>query len=393
MTGSMSGIHVVFFIPNSKTYVDRIKTLKAAADLVGKITVLVGVDDCFEKIENSDVFCMKVVGFKPGDRFGNIFKASRQVSALNDVDVIHDTFGNLIITFIAQRLKKNRPVLLSSFYALDRWRIDHVWKNQGYKTKDLIFTKSGLRMYLGVLSQHLLARLSDFVILQAEGLIERYTESVRVSNASVKVITNSVDTNYWAPSTERIDNDCEDFLKLVFVGGTDDSHGLFPILNVLHRLIGENYKIKMNVITKPGIGEIDRVKEFIQNHSLQSHVVMETGLSREQMRERYRRADCLVYQTINDGSPRVVAEALSCGISVIASKHPGIEVLDDDNEFIKYTSFSDEIAIANEIKQLIDRPDLLQINSELGRNKMIGKFDVDVVGKQYACLYKSIVNN
>ena len=170
-------------------------------------------------------------------------------------------------------------------------------------------------------------------------------------------------------------------------------HGLFPILNVLHKLIGENYKIKMNVITKPGIGEIDRVKEFIQHHSLQSHVVMETGLSREQMRDRYRSADCLIYQTINDGSPRVVAEALSCGISVIASKHPGIEVLDDDNEFIKYTSFSDEIAIANEIKQLIDRPDLLQINSELGRNKMIGKFDVDVVGFQYACLYKSIVNN
>ena len=58
MTGSKTGIHVVFFIPNSNTYVDRIKTLKAAADLVGKITVLVGVDDSFEKIENSDVFCI-----------------------------------------------------------------------------------------------------------------------------------------------------------------------------------------------------------------------------------------------------------------------------------------------------------------------------------------------
>ena len=153
------------------SYVDSIKTLKAAADLVGKIRVLVGVDDSFEKIENSDVFCMKVVGFKSGDRFGNILKASRQVSTLNDVDVIHDTFGNLIITFIAQRLKKDRPVLLSSFYALERWRIDHVWKKQGYKTKDLIFTKSGLRMYLGALSQHLMARLSDFVILQAEGRV------------------------------------------------------------------------------------------------------------------------------------------------------------------------------------------------------------------------------
>ena len=98
MTGSKRGIHVVFFIPNSNTYVDRIKTLKSAAELVAKITVLVGVDDCLEKIENSEVFCMKAVGCKPGDRFGNILKASRQVAALNDVDVIHDTFGNLMIT-------------------------------------------------------------------------------------------------------------------------------------------------------------------------------------------------------------------------------------------------------------------------------------------------------
>ncbi len=98
--GSKTGIHVVFFIPNSNTYVDRIKTLKAAAELVGKITVLVGVDDCLEKIENSEVFCIKAVGFKPGDRFGNILKASRQVASLNDVDVIHETFGNLMITFI-----------------------------------------------------------------------------------------------------------------------------------------------------------------------------------------------------------------------------------------------------------------------------------------------------
>ncbi len=393
MTGSKTGIHVVFFIPNSNTYVDRIKTLKAAAELVGKITVLVGVDDCLEKIENSEVFFMKSVGFKPGDRFGNILKASRQVASLNDVDVIHDTFGNLMITFITQRLKDDRPVLLSSFYALDRWRINHVWKNQGYKIKDLIFTRSGLRMYLGALSQYFMARLSDFVILQAEGLVEPYTESVGMANSSVKVITNSVDTNYWTPLPKRVNNDCKDILKLVFVGGLDDSHGLFPILKVLHRLIGENYKIKMNVITKPGIGEIARVEEFIQNHSLQSHVIMETGLSREQMRDRYRSADCLIYQTINDGSPRVVAEALSCGVSVIASKHPGIEVLDDGKEFIKFTLFSDEIAIANEIKQFINKPDLLKISSVLGRNRMIDKFHIDVVGKEYACLYKTIVNN
>ena len=106
------------------------------------------------------------------------------------------------------------------------------------------------------------------------------------------------------------------------------------------------------------------------------------------MKERYNSADALVYQTINDGSPRVVLEAMSCGLPVVASNHPGIDILDPDSKIISFTSFCDEKSMKAEIVQLIENPDMGMRVGEAGRAMVREKFDTKPIAKQYAIFYE-----
>ena len=117
-------------------------------------------------------------------------------------------------------------------------------------------------------------------------------------------------------------------------------------------------------------------------------VEIEQNLSRNQMKERYNSADALVYQTINDGSPRVVLEAMSCGLPIVASNHPGIDILDPGSKIISFTGFCDEESMKAEIVQLIENPSMRMRVGETGRAMVRKKFDTKPIAKQYAVLYQ-----
>ena len=361
--------------------------LNEVSELTGKVTLLLGRNDMPNGFPKSNSLELVDAKFVRGWRLLNLWRTAKALSKLGHVDVIHDTFGNLLIPFIRAYKKKDRPVFVTSFYALERWRIDNVWKTQGYNTISLLLNQSGRRMYLGAITQFLMSKFADYVVLQSPGLIQRLAESIHISQDKVRVITNSVNTDFWTPGVSEYSRQENNF-RLLYIGGLDNSHGLISILKVMKGIDDLGHKITLNLVIKAGIGKLDAINKYIEKLGLFTFVEIEQNLSRSQMKKRYNVADALIYQTINDGSPRVVLEAMSCGLPVVASNHPGIDILDPDSKIIRFTRFCDEKSMKAEIVQLIENPSMGMRVGEAGRAMVRKKFDTNPIAKQYAVLYQ-----
>ena len=97
----------------------------------------------------------------------------------------------------------------------------------------------------------------------------------------------------------------------------------------------------------------------------------------------------LIYQSMNEGSPRVVLEAMGCGLPVIASNHPGIVELDPGGEYISFTDYGDIDKIVNYILSYRSNPDEFVSRLEKGRRHVLENFSTEVIAEDYVRFYHS----
>jgi glycosyltransferase involved in cell wall biosynthesis len=234
-----------------------------------------------------------------------------------------------------------------------------------------------------------MAQMADHVVLQAPGLIDHLASDVPSTRHKTHVITNNVDAEFWTPGPTQTPTNQ---LNLLFVGGVDHSKGFFVLLDTMAELRDRGVDAVLTVVGRPNSIAAKQVQESIQRMSLEDTVRFKDRVNREELREFYRSADIFIYQTINDGSPRVVLEALACGLSVIGSTHPGIEVLDSEKRFIAFSDFGDIRTIVKHVEDFLRDRDGWKQRATLGRKTIETEFTSRAVAQQYADFYTAIVS-
>ena len=386
-------MNIVFFLPNINSYLDRVKTLKRLSDKGHSMTLILGSYDSRDKLLDSENFNAINAGFIPGQRPLNLIRAYKALSRVNSeksIDIIHDTFGNFLLYFLFNFMKKDRPVFITSFYALDKWRIKNVWNPIGQKFFDLLKTPSGRRMLAGSFVQSFLTKICDHVILQSPGLRERFEKYYLNETSKIRIVPNSVDTDFWVPK-----NKCEfskdGKIKLLYVGRFDFTSAFKNIL-VAVKDLSNKVSIQLTLVHKAGPLDEYKVMEMARHYDIADNIIFnESPLTREEMRDIYRDQDILIYQTINDGSPRVVIEAISSGLPVIASYHPGINILDPSKEYIIFTEFGNSAQISSKIMEFVDSKIEYQDISVKGRTKIIEMFTINKIAEIYHEVYNDAI--
>ena len=383
-------MNIVFFLPNINSYLDRVKTLKRLSDKGHSMTLILGSYDSWDKSLDSENFNAINAGFISGQRPLNLiraYKALRRVNSEKSIDIIHDTFGNFLLYFLFNFMKKNRPVFITSFYALDKWRIKNVWNPIGQNFFDLLKTSSDRRMLAGSFVQSFLTKICDHVILQSSGLRERFEKYYLNKTSKIRIIPNSVDIDFWTPKNKS------EFLKdgkikLLYVGRFDFTSAFENIL-VAVKDLSDKVSIELTLVPKAGSLDEYKVMEMARHYNILNNVIFnKSPLSRKEMRDIYRGQDILIYQTINDGSPRVVIEAIASGLPVIANCHPGINILDPSKEYITFTEFGNSEQISSKVMGFVDSKVPYQDIIVKGRTKIIEMFTINKIAEIYDEVYK-----
>lgn len=334
-------------------------------------------------------------GFKRRQRPLNIWKVNRLVSKLiksESVDVVHDTYANLVPLMFS---KSRYPgvVFLTSLFANEGWRLKHVWGNVPLFRK--LSSLNTAIMYVNRLFEWTVIRRSDFVIVQAPGLIERVTKFNNVSTSKIRVVTNNIDADEWSPHPDKPTPDHSDSedLRLLFVGGIGRTRGVPTMIDAVGLLAKRGIGSTLTLVGSPEPNAFEELNDQAKSLRISDRIIFAGRISREQVRSAFSNYEMFLYLTINDGSPRIVLEAVSTGIPVIATRHPGIEVIDPEGDVISYAEPDDAEAVAGFVTEFINDRPAWEEKVVTGRQIAKDRFGSEHVARQYVDLYQELVDN
>jgi glycosyltransferase involved in cell wall biosynthesis len=383
---------VLFFLPNLSGYWDRFLLLQKLSQQLEKMLVLVGhMDRKVDRDAHMRIYPnLELInaGFEAGARFWNARKASAMAESLiyeHSIQIAHDTFGNLLPLF---KHRKHFPQLVccTSFLTLQGWRLRHVWQDLPWWK--WFVTKNAWKLWYDAWIEKRLCHFSDYVVLQAPGFWNLLSEYTTLPKTKLRVLPNNVDAEYWKPAAEKRDRGESKEIRLLFVGSLDQSRGLFVTIELIRKLLQQGIHASLTLIGSWGLFAKEKTLRMICEYGLQSHIHLRGRVKREEVLAAFRSHDLFLYQTINEGFPRIVLEALSTGIPILASDHPGILGLDLGQNFIQFTQFGDLEALSSLVKEYLENRDRFEFYSSVGREAVLQQFSTPSVAKQYLDLYQ-----
>lgn len=170
-----------------------------------------------------------------------------------------------------------------------------------------------------------LAKQADLVVFQTKYNESLYTEKVStifsktepLNLTNTKVIFNGVDTTVFSPSGSKLE--LKGKYKILHVAATGMVRkGLGTVLEFAD-LLKNNSDIQFYLAGKQSDDPIygNDIKKFDNVHQL------DFTEDRYKLAEYYRSCDVLLFPSIDDCSPNVVLEAMSCGLPVVAANSGG----------------------------------------------------------------------
>jgi len=182
-------------------------------------------------------------------------------------------------------------------------------------------------------------RNADHVVANSESFAEL---SRRTDPVKVQVIPNGVDTLFFTPQETT-----GEIFRLVYAGRFQKEKNISFLIECI-RADKDTYakRITLHLV---GDGPLRKqILEKIEEYRLHDMVVCEGWLDKNQLRDLYRRCNCVVNPSFGEGMPNTVLEGMACGLPSLLSRVRGNDAviiegktgysfgLDDSAEFNMY---------------------------------------------------------
>lgn len=258
--------------------------------------------------------------------------------------VIHDLFAPRGI-FLPSNNKTKKVLSLYSdtanYYFGKRYKKDFVNKSFFNKlSTHFLYVKRSIYEYIGIW-------FADGIIANSPEIIDGIIKFYKIKNKKFSVINTCVDTNFWKIT------EIERETKLIFFAGRISKRkGLDILLESYSELVKMIPDIQLVIAGKhTEEDDFSWGRDFITNNNLNVKFLGE--INREEMRYWYNKSSIFVLPSSQEGSPRVIKEAMSCGCTVVCTDLPGIQSLDPLGEYLNYIPINDVKALVDTIQGLI----------------------------------------
>lgn len=263
--------------------------------------------------------------------------------------------------------RKSIPLILTFHnYVLDRWMKPYCsWAQRIHYSSDL-----RLLIQMALQKAHVVTAVSHFTARMIQ-------QDLNLSRP-VRVIYNGVDTNRFTP-TSSSKSDWEE-IRVFFSGNLSLRKGTHWLPSIAQGL-SKNIRIYYTQ------GLQTRNRLFISHPKLHSI----GSVPFENMPDRYRQMDLLVMPSVREGFGLAAAEAMSCGLPIVASNCSAIPELVDDRKGGFLCPIGDVDAFAEKINLLADSPKLRCEMGEYNRAKVEKMFTLDRMVKEYKDLFQEVL--
>ena len=193
---------------------------------------------------------------------------------------------------------------------------------------------------------------------------------------NVQVIYNGVDTNTFFTKQKKETV----LIKVLFSGNLTRRKGvdLLP-------LIADKLNANIEILYTTGL----RTKKTLPAHPNLKNI---GAVPYSYMPKVYQDADILLFPTVREGFGLAAAEAMACGLPVVASNCSAIPELIDNGKGGFLCPVGDVEAFAEKINLLADSPKLRREMGEYNRAKVEKMFTIDRMVSEYKDLFEQVLS-
>lgn len=272
----------------------------------------------------------------------------------------YDFFWCIMVTFasggayIANLFQKSVPIILTL--------------QEGDSESHLRFRWLGLIN----LSWRLALKRTDILTVISNYLAER---AKRLGyKGRIEVIPNGVDINKFEIGQYRVL--AKDRIILITTSRLVEKNGVGDIIDALEYL-PKNVSLKIL-----GIGPLENDLKFkIKNCKLEGRVELLGFVDQEKIPEYLHNADIFIRPSLSEGMGNSFIEAMAAGLPVIATPIGGIVDFLHDEETGLFCEMKNPKSIAEQVKKLIDNPELKIKLIENASRMVKEKYDWDLVAR------------
>lgn len=259
-------------------------------------------------------------------------------------------------------MKKSMPSIITFHnYVLDSWMVPYnsILQNIHYKTDLKLFTK------LAVSRARVLTAVSKYTAKIAK-------KDLKLTK-DIKVIYNGIDSNFFYPDSSY---KTKKKVRVFFSGNLSKRKGA-------HWLPAIAKKLNKNITIHYTSGLQD--KGIIKP---QPNMIPTGNIAYTDMPEYYRQMDILIMPTVREGFGLAIAEAMACGLPIVASNCSAIPELVDDYKGGFLCPVGDVNAFAEKINILADSPKKRKEMGDYNRAKVEKLFPLAKMVKEYKKLFE-----
>lgn len=304
------------------------------------------------------------------------------------IDIVHDHFYYLCSSFRSLRSLPDAPLLVSSIYSYSRqWLCE---TRNSVPTRSVAADWSRLR---GLPGEHRSLVSGDYVVLQSEALAGGVTDHYRKIGAKFLFIGNAVDHELFRPGREcrgkfNIPEGAVAILSVGFVGLHKGADTAIRAFAKAFGMDSPNYLVFAGRFPR---NEERSIKAMVEERGLSDRVLFLGQVDRDDLPGLYRSADIFLITSYQEGMPRVVLEAMSSGLPVVASDLPGIHALDPGEKCIRFSPPAESEEFAKVLSELADDPEERRTRGREGRAIVEARHTIEKTGDAIAEMYRTML--
>jgi len=214
---------------------------------------------------------------------------------------------------------------------------------------------------------------------------------IKVPKQKVMQIYNGVDTDKFSPGMDGVQGERVCF-TIGTVGRLQGEKDQLTLVKAFRKVLDHTQQSNTKRVRLVIVGDgplRDDIERLIKKTEASEQIEM-TG-SRDDVAKIMRGFDLFVLPSLTEGISNTILEAMATGLPVVATNVGGNPELVVENETGLLVPAADEDALAAAIITYLESPGLLKDHGERARKRVLEKFSLEAMVKNYEGLYEKVM--
>jgi glycosyltransferase involved in cell wall biosynthesis len=206
-----------------------------------------------------------------------------------------------------------------------------------------------------------------------------------ITDKNVEVLHNGVYTQVFAACYTMPAN----LFKFLFLGRLGQRKGVYDLLQAADALVNRQHQ-KDFMFYLAGDGEVEQVKQVVQEKGLQNNVQVLGWIGEKEKLEWLKKADTMVLPSYNEGLPMSILEAMAAGKIIISGRVGGIPDLVTDGENGFLITPGDVESLQKHLLFVATHPEQMMRMAENNRRKIDEQYNLEKLNAWLFSMYRQL---